>query len=146
MSTSPTPTKNTYLYKEEYKPPFLAVLVVVFPIMPLFWRYKVEVTDDSLTFGYSTHLTSKTTPRSQIKEAAPLEHVNGLTQWGGWGIRLGRSGWGYISKNGGAVQVTLVDDSKDKDKSPVESTYVFSCENPTKVCELLNAGKKAQTF
>lgn len=141
------------LYLETYMPPFLPVLVFVFPIMPLFWSYTVEVTRDHLSFGYSYPIVSKTTERSAIREAIPIEYVNGLTQWGGWGIRMRpassarsvggdeekRSGWweiGYIAKNGGAVKVTLLGD--DANGSSASSTYYFSCDNPQKVCDILN--------
>jgi hypothetical protein len=142
------------VYSETYKPPFLALLVIVFPIMPLFWSYSVRVTKDHLTFGYSNPIVAKTVERSDVREAIPIATVNGLWEWGGWGIRYRKapppppaaivqekdeqtnlSSWetGYIVTNGGAVKVILNDDKK--------SIYYFSCNNPQHVCEILN-GKR----
>jgi hypothetical protein len=138
------------LYLETYRPPFLPLLVLAFPVMPLFWSYTVRVTKDRLRFGYSYRIVAKTVDRSSVGEAIPIDHVNGLTQWGGWGIRLrpasgqsssddeqeekkNKSWWesGYIAKNGGAVKVTLNDEKA--------SIYYFSCDNPQTVCDILNA-------
>jgi hypothetical protein len=132
------------LYLETYKPPFLALLVIVFPIIPLFWSYSVKVTKDHLTIGYSYPVVAKAIDRSSLQEAIPVETVNGLMEWGGWGIRLrpshvqakeeqkNKSRWetGYIAKNGGAVKVVLNDEK--------ESIYYFSCDSPQEVCDILN--------
>lgn len=122
------------VFLESYRPPFLLALVLAFPIMPLFWSYSVKVTEDHLTFGYSFPIVAKTVNRSDVREAIPVESVNGLMEWGGWGIRQRRyqSRWetGYIPKNGGAVKVVL-DDEKG-------SIYYFSCDSPQQVCDILN--------
>jgi hypothetical protein len=79
------------------------------------------------------------TSLSQIKEAIPISNVNSLTDgWGGWGIRYrfrhGQFQTGYIAKNGGAVQITLMPPSSTNHET---KTYVFSCQDPEKVCKIL---------
>ena len=131
-----TVTKDDVLYYEEYKPPFMPLLVLVFPLLPLFWKYHVRVTADELQFGYSSSLSRKTVARTDVVRAEPIQRVNGLTQYGGWGIklRLNFSGeLGYIAKNGPAVRVILRTACGTKTK-----TYVFNCAEPQKVCDLLN--------
>jgi hypothetical protein len=136
-SIVPTTEEEGCQYLETYNPPFLPFLIIAFPIMPFFWRYTVKITPDQLSFGYS--YPKKHIALSSIKEATSLPHVNGLMQWGGWGIRLryGKNGWetGYITKNGGAVHVTL----KDEKNTGKDAVYIFSCDEPKKVCDILNA-------
>ena len=124
------------LYFETYNPPFLPLLILAFPIMPLFRLYHVRLTKQELSFGYNFGIVSRTVDRSIIQSAEPLEHINGLLQWGGWGIRKNLS-WqtGYISKNGSGVKLTLNERGK-------EFVYVFNCEDPEKLCDLLVAPKK----
>jgi hypothetical protein len=151
---------NGVLYSETYHPPFLPLLALVFPIMPLFWTYHVLVTKDTLSFGYSSRLTMRTvnlrphdgdaaagdSGDEVIESAVPL-HVNGLTSFGGWGIRLNLNGdVGYIPKNGPAVKIILKKKNDNK-----RSTYVFNCEDPHKVCDLLlnknnNSNKQATNY
>jgi len=60
--------------------------------------------------------------------------LNGLKQFGGWGIRYNFSGdTGYIAKNGPAVRIE-VKNSKNSNKNKV---YVFNCENNERVCSIL---------
>jgi hypothetical protein len=131
---------SSSLYYETYKPPFLPVLILVFPIMPLFWSYSVNVTKEDITFGYSYPLVAKTIKRTQIKDAVPLSNVNGLTQWGGWGIRMryggSQQGWeyAYLPKNGDAVKLIVHNEENGKD-----SIYVFSCNEPKRVADILTS-------
>lgn len=122
------------LYMEEYQPQFVYFLFVVFPIVPLFWKYHVSIDEKKLSFGYTSSLTCKTADRSDVIAAKPFE-IHPMRHWGGWGIRMGMfSTWkqtGYIAQGGSGVQVTF------KDSSGKESIYVFSCQNPDKVCSLL---------
>jgi hypothetical protein len=123
------------LYFEEYHPPFLPLLIVVFPIMPIFWNYAVRVTKSTLAFGFNTSLASNKFDRSRIKSAMPIDHINGLTEWGGWGIRLNlRWETGYIVKNGPGVKLRI-----DAGEGKADSIYYFSCDDPKKVCEILNS-------
>mmetsp|Transcript_12340 Transcript_12340/g.29669 ORF Transcript_12340/g.29669 Transcript_12340/m.29669 type:complete len:200 (+) Transcript_12340:132-731(+) len=141
-------TTSKVLYEEEYKPWWTSLLIIVFPILPLFWKYHVKLVEEenkqmSLSFGYSSSLTSKTIASQDVHNlsAKPVQ-VNGLTQWGGYGIRLRlptiKKGctWdtGYIVKNGTGVEITTTI-GKNKDKHQI---YVFNCEEPEKVCQLLN--------
>lgn len=126
------------LYHEEYCPPFLPVLVIVPFLFPVFWTYSVDVTSENIAFGYSWNMARKSVERSKVSSATVVPHINGLTQWGGWGIRLSLAGQtGYIAKNGAGVRVAILDEKKNK-----ESIYVFNCEDPDKVCELLNSDAK----
>ena len=119
------------LYYEEYHPPFLPVLAILPFLLPFFWTYSVRVFDAQLDFGYSSGLTHKNMDRSLVLSAEPIDHVNGLSQWGGWGIRKNLQ-WetGYIASNGPAVRI------KTKDKG---RTYVFNCKDPQRVCQILNS-------
>ena len=134
------------VYEEEYATPFLPVLALFPPALPFFWRYHVRITAESLSFGYNTGLTCKTTNRGDIVQATPVPHVRGLLEWGGWGIRLNLRGeTGYIAKNGPAVRVVL-QKNRHSDEEAVSSAeensktsvYVFNCEDPSTVCDLLN--------
>lgn len=57
--------------------------------------------------------------------------INGLSDWGGWGIRLSwnQDGWGYIAENGPGIKIL---DGESK------KYYTFSCENPNKLIEAFN--------
>lgn len=87
-------------------------------------------------------MARKSVDRSQVSSATAIPHINGLTQWGGWGILLGLSlkcQTGYIAKNGPDVRITILHGKKNK-----ESVYVFNCEDPDKVLrdsELYQEGK-----
>jgi len=143
------------LYKEQYKPWFRYVLIIVFPFLPLFWKYHVKITEDELSFGYSSKFTSKRIDRRNneiIKgEVVPLFDQ----KWNGWGIHykppstfsfswnnvfsiLGQS-WErqYIAKNGGAVKV-IIGDSDESAGSNKTTTFYFSSEDPQKICDILN--------
>lgn len=121
------------LYTETYQPFF-------------FFPYSVTVTKTHISFGYYFWLFTKTVDLSSsstvIKiKAEPIEHVNGLREWGGWGIRLRRHDghWetGYIAKNGKAVHIIVVTEQQG-DAEPSSSYYAFNCSNPQKVCDLIN--------
>jgi len=144
------------LYKEEYKPWFLPLMILVPPIIPLVWKYHVAITDDELSFGYNSVIMSKrvTNRHATIKEVTPLFDQ----KWSGWGIHYRPDpthsifgSWErlYICNNGGAVKMVLYDeipsaDGDEKDdasKSENTTTFYFSTNDPQKVCDILN--KKA---
>ena len=83
---------------------------------------------EQVVFGYSSSWTRQSLDRSTIVSAEPIHHINGLLQWGGWGIRKQLGTWetGYISRNGPGVCVTTSDKS-----------YVFNCKDPQLVCDIL---------
>ena len=76
-------SKEVVLYTEQYKPWYRPVLIVVLPIMPLFWKYHVKIMEEELSFGYSSKITTKRADRIFIKEVVPLFDQ----KWAGWGIR-----------------------------------------------------------
>lgn len=82
----------------------------------------MELSGDELVVGYNTPLFSKTFKVRDIDEMQACE-VNGLVDWGGWGIRgsLRGNGWGYICRNGSGISLL---DTGNKTK------YTFNCENP----------------
>ena len=125
------------LYMEEYRPQWAPVLAIVLPLLPFFWNYRVRVTKQIVTFGYNYAIVAKTVDRAGIQAAEPVE-INPLFQWGGWGLRLRRAEgkWqtGYISKGGSGVKLTVNEEGKD-------SVYVFSCEDPKLVCDILSPEK-----
>lgn len=123
-------------YDEKFHPRWAPLLVVVFPILPLFWSYHVRITQDHLSFGYNCPY--KTVERSGIASAEAFD-IDPIFQWGGWGLRFRREGgkWqtGYISKGGPGVKLTM----NEKGKTYI---YVFSCGDPNRVCEILSPKKK----
>jgi len=158
IDTTPTTTledvvgqEDVVLYMEQYRPWFWQVFIIVFPALPLFWKYHVKITETEISFGYSSKFTSKRANRTAIvKEAKPLFDQ----KWGGWGIhyRPPAAGAGqkknlffgsrwerlYIAKNGGAVKVTLDEAGGKGDDDTTMTTFFFSSEDPQKVCDILN--------
>lgn len=154
---TPTAEKvdDDILYTEEYKSKFWPVLFLVPPMVPFFWNYHVTITDDGLSFGYSSVISSvriKHRTRT-ILEATPLFDQ----WWGGFGIHykpdmknlFGRWERQYIAENGGAVKLVVADDDddgyndlgskKDVGRDGVETTtFFFSTKDPQKVCDILN--------
>lgn len=126
-ATAPGDT-STVLYREEWKPPFLPVLVLVPFLLPMFWNFSVSVTSTHLVFGYSWGLTQASISRETIVDAQVVKEIHGWYQWGGWGIRKNLD-WetGYIAKNGPGVKVTTAD----------AGVYVFNCNEPDLVCQIL---------
>ncbi len=126
---------TSIIYHENYPPPWRPLLILVFPLLPIFWTYQITITDTTLSFGYS--YAAKTIDLSDITSATPIE-VDGLRNWGGWGIRFNLSGEiGYICKNGSAVKITV----KVKDKNGGEcepKIYVFNCDEAARVCRILS--------
>lgn len=133
----------TIIYHESYPPPWRPLLILVFPLLPIFWKYRVIITDTTLTFGYS--YASTTINLDTIISASPIDHVRGLRNWGGWGIRFNLKGErGYICKNGSAVKIAV--QMKDKQGGKCTPTmYVFNCNEAFRVCRILNGDKDWRT-
>ena len=126
------------LFQESHRVWFVPLLTLLPHIAILFWTYKVVVTKESLQFGYQSSLTSVSADLADIVKAEPVNRVNGLTEWGGWGIRKNLQ-WenGYIAKNGPAVRAYVKKNPKNYNDG--HRVYVFSCEEPETVCRLLNS-------
>ena len=123
------------LYFEKYITPWIPALALVLPIIPLFLHYHVRVTHDSVSFGYQFSIVSKTVDRASITSVEAIDHIHGLNDWGGWGIRGSPHGTiAYICKNGPGLKLTTVSLGK-------EHSYVFNCAEPQKVCDLLGHSK-----
>ena len=119
-------------YEEEYRPPFLVALILLPPIAPFFWKYHCAVNDKELSVGYSHYFHQKI-DRSAIVNSEVVNHINGLTQWGGWGYRLNLRGeTGYITKNGTGIRLVY------KTEDEKEHIVVFNCEDAEKVSKILN--------
>ena len=132
-----TESNAASLYHEEFRPPFLPALVLLPFLLPVFWTYSVDVSEELLTFGYSTNMTRKSVARSQIVYATQLSEIRGLIQWGGWGIRFNLIGeTGYIAKDGPGVRITILNEQQK------EQVYVFNCSDAETVCKLLNSPSK----
>jgi len=131
------------MYHEEYAPPWRPLLVLVFPILPIFWTYRVTITETKLTFGYS-HAYSEI-ERTDILSVETVDHVNGLADWGGWGIRYNLK-WemGYIAKNGSVVRMEVKqgDDNDDVVDGNNTKIYVFNCDEAARVCSILNGNEE----
>ncbi|KAL7492756.1 hypothetical protein ACHAWT_001769 [Skeletonema menzelii] len=127
---------STIIYHENYPPPWRPLLILVFPLLPIFWTYQITITDTSLTFGYT--YASTTIRLNDITSATPIDHVNRLANWGGWGIRFNLRGeTGYICKNGSAVKIVVkMNDKNGGERAP--KIYVFNCDDALRVCHILN--------
>jgi hypothetical protein len=164
-TTLSTTTAAVELYSESYPPPFWPALILVFPLAPLFWMYHVKLVtttttttkgDDNngndndekdgktaakllLSFGYNAPIVTQTIETSHIDSVEKVEHISGFWQWGGWGIRKNLQ-WetGYISKNGPGIKVIL---KKEKGGS----VFVFNCDNPDQLCQLLSADQSSSS-
>lgn len=132
-------TMSSIIYHENYPPPWRPLLILVFPLLPIFWTYQITITDTTISFGYS--YAAKTIDLSDITSATTIDHVNGLRNWGGWGIRFNLSGeTGYICKNGSAVKIAVkVLDKNGGEKE--QKIYVFNCDEASRVCHILNGDK-----
>ena len=133
---------SSTIYHEQFAPPWRILLAVVFPIAPIFWNYRVDITKRTLTVGYSYCYSD--IDRNDILSATPIDHVNGLKEWGGWGLRYNLK-WetGYIVKNGSAVRIEVRKKASGGDSAADDDTtnakvYVFNTDEPKKVCDILN--------
>jgi hypothetical protein len=118
-------------YEESRHPSWTPLLVLFPPLLPFFWSYRVKYDGDELLFGYNTNYCSKTIKKSKIQRVESCT-INGLSDWGGWGIRhsWNQDGWGYIAENGPGVK--FLDSESNK-------YYTFSCKDPNKLIEVLHA-------
>lgn len=92
---------------------------------------------ENLSFGYSAKCGQLTLERKSIKTAEVIAHINGLCEWGGYGIRKQLPSWetGYITKNGPGVRLTYnTPDGKEK-------AVTFSCADPEQLVNYLTGGK-----
>jgi len=138
MSTSDE--TSICLYEELWTPP---IAPFVF-FLPMFYKYGVIVTDESLTFGYGFRspgwIASKTMNRNDIDKDSI---VTGNASWkdnflkfGGWGIRLGLDGTtAYNAKNGDYIELVVKNESGKKQK------YRFVSNDVEKVASLLRGEK-----
>ena len=96
-------------------------------------KYHVTVTANELSFGFSSGCMQNSIDRANILEAEVIEHVNGICEWGGYGIRKQLPSWdtGYIARNGPAVRIRI------KKENGTETNYTFSCHDPETVVRIL---------
>ena len=124
---------SAVVYHEQSRPWFLPLLGFLPFLLPFFWTYEVTVTNDNITFGYSTYLTRENVERRDILSADSIANLKGLSEWGGWGIRKNlRWETGYIARDGPAVKLTVVVQGGKR------KNIVFSCREAEKVCRTLN--------
>jgi hypothetical protein len=112
-------------------------------------KYHVTVTNNELSFGYSTALTSKTialqtNTSTKIISVNVIDNINGLLNWGGYGIRFNNfslNPCGYICRNGPGLEVVVGNTTVQKEattKQPSQDqTYVFNCLDPKLVRRML---------
>jgi hypothetical protein len=96
-------------------------------------KYHVTITENELSFGYSSGCMQVCFDRSCVLEAEEIANVNGFCEWGGYGIRKQLPSWdtGYIARNGPAVRVRV------KLSNGKETNYTFSCHDPAEVVRIL---------
>jgi hypothetical protein len=69
---------------------------IVLPIFMLILGLRTHVTQDGVYFKYfPLHLRKKSIPREDIVKCEAIE-FHPIREYGGWGIRYGKSGWAYI--------------------------------------------------
>jgi len=97
-------------------------------------NYHVRVTPSSVSFGYSSSCGQANIDRSQILTVEAIERINGLCQWGGWGIRYQLPTWevGYLPKNGSGIRMTYTNKDDGKEKA-----YTFICNEAERVVQIL---------
>lgn len=157
MAPSEQPVSVIYLYREKSAPCFLWTLVLAPCLCPMVWyvcllsvgeclsvynlislipsnrKYHVTITENELSIGYSSGCMQVSFDRSCILEAEEIPHINGLCEWGGYGIRKQLPSWdtGYIARNGPGVRVRV------KRVNGKETNYFFSCHDPAEVVRIL---------
>lgn len=90
---------------------FVGVVLLHGGVIALFWfaRLDVTVTETELLIRFFPfHLTARHIPLSEIVDARK-RHYSALGEYGGWGIRLGFSGWAYNVSGDEGVQLVLRD-------------------------------------
>jgi len=102
------------------------------------------VTDRELLFGYNTGWTSVALDKSSVASVEVLPHINGLREFGGWGLRKRLWTWetGYIPKDGPGLRVTVVKPDGGRSGGAAADkkngvAYTFLCDDPETVAELL---------
>lgn len=93
----------------------------------------MRVTTTELSFGYSAKAAQMNLSRSQLDSVEVIDHINGLCEWGGWGIRKQLPSWetGYLPRNGSGIRITM------KDEHGKEKAYTFICNEAEKVANIL---------
>lgn len=96
------------------------------------------MTKSYVEFGYTLNLRKRVYYKD-ILAFQILEDVNGLTQFGGYGLRMNFSGQiAYMVQDGPCIKLTL--------KSKPGSPYVFSVKNPNKVARELRSYGAAEVY
>jgi hypothetical protein len=96
-------------YEEKWSVPFAPIVF----FLPMFYKYNVIVSNDTLTFGYGFNqpfgLTTQNIPLKSIDtdsiKIGSASWKDNLLTFGGWGIRLGLNGTtAYNAKNGNYIE------------------------------------------
>ena len=105
--------------------------VIAFLLL-LFWNYKgirIQLSTKELLVDYGI-LNRKSIPLEDIVSCEPTKAS--FRRYGGVGVRYGTDGsWAYTTSFGNAVKIIL---RKGK-------TFVFSSNNPEKICSIINQTK-----
>lgn len=135
-------TEDALRYEEDYPHPKRAAIYVGLLILPITWkfaRYHVQITDTQIDFGFKTPKTSKVVPLANIIEAEATTIEKVPPKLGGNTIIQKRQGEiRYQVKKGSAVRITVQEEG-------YQQVYVFNCENPARVCELITAANPQAT-
>jgi hypothetical protein len=104
------------------------------PFAPGAGKYRVELSESTLSFGYACGCTRISVPVSEIGAVQVSERTS-CCAWGGYGIRQNLAGeTGYIADGGPSVKITH---ERPEGKAKV---YVFSCTGAAELKEKLLAG------
>lgn len=81
------------------------ILCFITPLFMFILRLRTQVTPDGVYFKYfPLHLRTKSIPREEIVRCEAIE-FHPILEYGGWGIRWGKSGWAYIVSGNKGVMI-----------------------------------------
>lgn len=118
-------------------------MYIVFLTIHITWefaRYHVQATGTHVVFGFKTLKTSKVIPLADILEVEATNIQKVPHKVGGNTIIQKTHGEiRYQVKKGSAVRITVQEECH-------QQVYLFNCENPVRVCELIAATVTDQSF
>lgn len=83
------------------------VFGILFPLAVYKARLSLKIDSKNFTYKFfPLHLNTHSYPVQQIQNIEPV-HIRPILHFGGWGIRFGFKGKGYIMKGGKGVKVSF---------------------------------------
>jgi hypothetical protein len=82
------------------------LVVLVVALLLSLSHLDVDVTDEGLTIAFRYVWPARRIAFSEIV-GLEVRHYDPLLEYGGWGVRLGPKGWGYMTNGNEGVQLRL---------------------------------------